>query len=84
MFDVMGWYDGPERWRDFERQLSWRPRPRPLLPQPDASDATPALVQPVSATPWAELHVHTAYSFLDGADAPDVLVAEAVRLGVAG
>ncbi|KJY26074.1 PHP domain-containing protein, partial [Streptomyces sp. NRRL S-495] len=31
---------------------------------------------------WAELHVHSTYSFLDGASDPAELVAEAVRLGI--
>jgi error-prone DNA polymerase len=33
-------------------------------------------------TPWAELHCHSAFSFLDGAATPDELAAEAARLGV--
>jgi error-prone DNA polymerase len=32
--------------------------------------------------PWAELHCHSAYSFLDGAATPDELVTEAARLGL--
>lgn len=35
-------------------------------------------------TPYAELHVHSNFSFLDGASGPDRLVEEAVRLGVHG
>ena len=35
-----------------------------------------------SVTPWAELHCHSAFSFLDGAATPDELVAEAARLGL--
>ncbi|MFC9916477.1 error-prone DNA polymerase [Streptomyces sp. NPDC127197] len=31
---------------------------------------------------WAELHVHSAFSFLQGCAQPDELVAEAVRLGI--
>lgn len=34
------------------------------------------------AVPYAELHAHSAYSFLDGASTPQELVAEAVRLGL--
>ncbi|WP_327676058.1 error-prone DNA polymerase [Kitasatospora sp. NBC_00458] len=34
------------------------------------------------APAWAELHVHSAFSFLDGASDPEALVAEAARLGV--
>lgn len=33
---------------------------------------------------YAELHAHSHYSFLDGASAPDELVAEAVRQGLTG
>ncbi|WP_067970229.1 PHP domain-containing protein [Mycolicibacter icosiumassiliensis] len=32
--------------------------------------------------PYAELHTHSAYSFLDGASTPQELVAEAARLGL--
>jgi error-prone DNA polymerase len=32
--------------------------------------------------PYAELHAHSAYSFLDGASQPEELVEEAVRLGL--
>src|SRR5271167_1516453 len=32
--------------------------------------------------PWAELHCHSSFSFLDGAATPDELVAEAARLGL--
>ncbi len=34
--------------------------------------------------PYAELHCHSHFSFLDGASAPDDLVAQAVELGLAG
>ncbi|MCR5979916.1 error-prone DNA polymerase [Gordonia jinghuaiqii] len=36
-----------------------------------------------SAVPYAELHAHSAYSFLDGASMPEELVEEAQRLGLA-
>ena len=32
--------------------------------------------------PWAELHCHSSYSFLDGASAPGELIAEAAELGL--
>jgi len=35
-------------------------------------------------TPYAELHCHSNFSFLDGASGPDRLVEEAVRLGLHG
>ncbi|HKH88291.1 MAG TPA: PHP domain-containing protein, partial [Acidimicrobiales bacterium] len=34
------------------------------------------------STPYAELHCHSSFSFLDGASHPDELVAEAARLGL--
>ncbi|HWK81738.1 MAG TPA: PHP domain-containing protein, partial [Thermomicrobiales bacterium] len=33
------------------------------------------------AAPYAELHLHTSFSFLDGASQPDELIARAVDLG---
>ena len=36
--------------------------------------------RPGSAVPYAELHAHSAYSFLDGASTPEELVEEAARL----
>ena len=38
----------------------------------------------VAPTPYAELHCHTNFSFLDGASAPDDLVERAVELGLSG
>ncbi|WP_020525176.1 error-prone DNA polymerase [Catelliglobosispora koreensis] len=37
-----------------------------------------------STVPYAELHCHSNFSFLDGASEPEELVAEAVRLGLTG
>lgn len=36
--------------------------------------------RPPTSTPYAELHAHSAYSFLDGASTPEELVEEAARL----
>jgi error-prone DNA polymerase len=38
--------------------------------------------RPAASIPWAELHCHSSYSFLDGAATPGELVAEAARLGL--
>ena len=38
--------------------------------------------RPAGSIPWAELHGHSSFSFLDGAATPDELVAEAARLGL--
>ena len=51
-------------------------RPVPLDPARVASKAGAAVV------PYAELHAHSHYSFLDGASSPEKLVEEAVRLGI--
>ncbi len=42
----------------------------------------PTIISARSTTPYAELHCHSQFSFLDGACAPEVLVEEAVRLGL--
>ncbi len=84
----MGWDNPPVPWRDLERRMTWG-----AGPDADAADAhrrpartpdrlAPELRGPVSATPWAELHCHSSYSFLDGAATPAELVAEAARLGL--
>ena len=84
----MGWDDGPPTWAEMERVLNSRPRP------PDGSDAPawsrkragyqpqPQAERPRSAVPYAELHAHSAFSFLDGASTPEELVSEAARLGL--
>ncbi|MFF2296605.1 error-prone DNA polymerase [Arthrobacter sp. NPDC058127] len=51
-------------------------RPVPLDPARVVSRAGAAVV------PYAELHAHSHYSFLDGASSPEKLVEEAVRLGL--
>lgn len=57
----------------------------PLRPGPTekAADPTrPTGPAPTAGPAWAELHVHSAFSFLDGASDPEALVAEAARLEV--
>ncbi|MCM4081530.1 error-prone DNA polymerase [Paractinoplanes hotanensis] len=44
----------------------------------------PALVRRERVTPYAELHCHTNFSFLDGASHPEELAEEAARLGLNG
>ena len=90
----MGWNNPPISWHELERTLSNRPgtpmRRGPHAPAASA-DPTPAPphnrthdVEPGPAVPYAELHVHSHYSFLDGASSPDELVSEAYRLGLSG
>src|SRR5918995_3038708 len=38
----------------------------------------------VATIPYAELHAHTNFSFLDGASPPDELVARAAAIGLTG
>src|SRR6185437_6281976 len=47
----------------------------------DAYEAVP-IVAPRDPTPYAELHAHSSFSFLDGASSPEELAEEAVRLGL--
>ena len=82
----MSWDNPPVPWRELERRMSWRSEGRraPGLPPPDPAQAVaPVPWRPQSAVPWAELHCHSSFSFLDGAAAPQELVAEAARLGLA-
>ncbi|MDV7245445.1 MULTISPECIES: error-prone DNA polymerase [Rhodococcus] len=91
----MGWGNGPPSWSEMERVLSGRPGrvdPQSLYPG-DGSDS-PAWsrkrgeyrageqIRAGSTVPYAELHAHSAFSFLDGASPPEELVEEAVRLGL--
>src|SRR4051812_43719618 len=82
----MGWNNPAMSWKELERRLSGlpgaddapvsRPKRRPTEPRDVAPD-------PLAArTPYAELHCHSHYSFLDGASSPTELVEEAVRLGL--
>lgn len=85
----MGWNNPDISWRELERRLSGRPEPdggdgpgfsrkRPRYEPNDVQRPDHATV------PYAELHVHSHYSFLDGASGPEALVEEAVRLGLDG
>jgi len=53
-------------------------------PRYEPSTAPPARVVGGDTVPYAELHCHTNFSFLDGASHPEELVEEAVRLGLTG
>lgn len=52
---------------------AWSRRRGDYQPPPDLS-------KPTGSVPYAELHAHSAYSFLDGAGTPEELVEEAARL----
>ena len=87
----MGWNNPPVPWRELRRRMAWRAEGEP---PPDRTacrhDAAGRRLPPrrlarphgTAVVPWAELHCHSSYSFLDGAATPGELVAEAARLGL--
>ncbi|MGW8483389.1 error-prone DNA polymerase [Microbacterium sp. NPDC055903] len=82
----MGWNNHPGmNWHEMEATLSGRPVLRPD-PGPVRSRRRPSppagIVRPDDAVPYAELHAHSTFSFLDGASSPEDLLAEAERLGL--
>lgn len=93
----MGWNNPGIPWSELERKLSdarrpggpklivdggdspaWSRKRHPYRP----SEALAAPVGPI--VPYAELHAHSTFSFLDGASTPEQLVEEAHRLGLSG
>jgi len=93
----MGWSNPPIPWSEFERKLSDASRPSTLPAGADGGDS-PAWSLKRNAykaseqqrsddaglVPYAELHAHSSFSFLDGASSPESLVEEAARLGLHG
>ncbi len=93
----MGWQNPPIPWRELERRLSGRtPSPAETdgYPLGDGGDSpawsrkrptyepVPIAPRGGSAVPFAELHAHSSFSFLDGASSPEELAEEAARLGL--
>ena len=93
----MGFNNPDVPWRELERTLSDRaPRGRPSRipeganggdspawsPVRSAYEPPPSLERRTNATPYAELHCHSTFSFLDGASHPEELAEEAARLGL--
>ncbi|OBB96257.1 error-prone DNA polymerase [Mycobacterium sp. 852002-30065_SCH5024008] len=88
----MGWFNGPPSWAEMERVLDGKPRHAgvPVVPGEDAPlSPKRGTYRPPddtrgahSSVPYAELHAHSAFSFLDGASTPEELVEEAARLGL--
>jgi len=93
----MGFGNPPVPWSDFERRLSdgrvrnatpaanggdspaWSRKRQPYEPPPPGRGPDAGgRVQ----VPYAELHCHSNFSFLDGASHPEELVEESVRLGL--
>ncbi|GGO86306.1 error-prone DNA polymerase [Nocardioides phosphati] len=87
----MGFNNPPISWKEMERIHSGRP-PKPAPNGRDEAPVSrkrqpfraPVVEQQLSRTPYAELHTHSHYSFLDGASSPEELVIEAARLGLHG
>lgn len=86
----MGWHNPDEMsWRELEARLSGRVREITMLEHEAPISRRRARTEPGSVAgpggpvvPYAELHCHSSFSFLDGASGPDALVREAVRLGL--
>jgi error-prone DNA polymerase len=89
----MGFHNPPVPWSEIERTLSDKRRPRAVPPGADGGDSPawshkrapyvpPVIERPADAVPYAELHAHSSYSFLDGASSPEELAEEAERLGL--
>src|SRR5499427_6114454 len=82
----MGWDNPPLPWRELQRRLSWGTGGPADDAEADQSPPRPVTRLPAPARtqdpPWAELHCHSSYSFLDGASSPAELVAEAAQRGI--
>ena len=88
----MGWNNPPVPWRELRRRMAWRAGGDPPPEEPTAEPTADPPRRPPPAPrrpaprgpviPWAELHCHSSFSFLDGAATPGELVAEAARLGL--
>ena len=78
------WFLGPPAWKDLEAILSDRPAELvspPIIVEHTGQDA-PDAYRPRHAVPYAELHAHSHFSFLDGASSPEDMVRQAARLGL--
>src|SRR5215203_3243097 len=95
----MNWHNPRVSWSELERQMSGRPenrRPPSLEHAEDDSAPGFSRKRPAYApaalperpeepfVPYAELHCHSDFSFLDGASDPETLIEEAVRLSLTG
>ena len=90
----MGWNNPPVPWAEFERKLSGSRRTGAPTSEGDGGDSPawsrkrdPYVARPIDPAetlghviPYAELHAHSNFSFLDGASSPEELLEEAARL----
>src|SRR5689334_11905665 len=84
MAALMGWNNPTMKWAELERRLSGLPgaEDAPISRRKRSSTTARDIERPAVVTPYAELHCHSNFSFLDGASSPAELVEEAVRLGL--
>ncbi len=94
----MGWHNPPIPWSEHEKRLREASRPGDTVPVGADGGDSPAwsahrhpykapLSTPDSEperVPYAELHVHSSFSFLDGVSAPEKLVERSAALGLTG
>ena len=89
----MGFNNPGVPWSEMERVLSGRRRADPRPVGADGGDSpawsrkrgpyvAPRIERPAETIPYAELHAHSSFSFLDGASSPEELAEEAERLGL--
>lgn len=89
----MGFNNPSVPWSEMEQLLSDRRRPSGRPAGADGGDSpawshkrgpyvAPGIERPADAIPYAELHAHSSFSFLDGASSPEELAEEAERLGL--
>src|SRR5256885_10174436 len=83
----MGWNNEPIPWRELERRLSGRPGPAQSEVGEYPASHKRANYQPHEIAldkgpyqPYAELHAHSSFSFLDGVSEPQDMVEQAVHL----
>ncbi|HYJ51261.1 MAG TPA: PHP domain-containing protein, partial [Microbacterium sp.] len=89
----MGFHNPAVPWSEMERLLSDQRRPGNVPVHADGGDSpawsrkrgpyvSQQIARPDDAVPYAELHAHSSFSFLDGASSPEELAEEAERLGL--
>ncbi|MFT4217640.1 MAG: error-prone DNA polymerase [Micropruina sp.] len=80
----MGFDNPAVTWRQLEGTLSGRRVARDDAPfsWKRGPYQRPPIQRPTDPVPYAELHAHSSFSFLDGASGPAALIEEAERLGL--
>ncbi len=82
----MGFNNPPITWRALEQTLSAATKAAAVTETPMSRKRgpyqAPPVIRPSDTVPYAELHAHSSFSFLDGASGPAELAVEAERLGL--